>query len=63
MNTRGGKILNTFEGYYNFWRRMRQNTVGKSACQNSGDYCFDPDADTKSYFLLGWKQKAGGSRS
>jgi hypothetical protein len=58
-----GEVLTAFEGYYNFWKKMCQNTVGNSACQNDGDYCFDPDANTKSYCLPDWKQKSDGSGS
>lgn len=53
--------IDAFEGYFNFWKKMCQNSVGGSTCQGSGNYCYDEETQAYSVCLPDWKQKADGS--
>lgn len=55
------EVINAFEGYFNFWKKMCQNSVGGSTCQSNGNYCHDQTTNTYSVCLPDWKQKADGS--
>jgi len=59
------EVLDAFEGYYNFWKKMCQNSVGGSTCQDAGNWnhCHDTVTNKKSVCLPDWKQKADGSRT
>jgi hypothetical protein len=57
------QVLTAFEGYYNFWKQMCQNTRESTACQAGGDYCYDSKNQKRSVCLPDWKQAADGSRS
>ena len=55
-------VLSAFEGYYNFWKKMCQNSV-TGTCQDDGNYCFDSVTNISSVCLPDWKQKSDGSTS
>ncbi len=57
------EVLNSFEGYYNFWKDMCKNSSGKSSnCQLGGNYC---KSGSNSYVCLpDWRHyKTGGSEA
>lgn len=54
-------VMNAFEGYFNFWKKMCQNSVGGSTCQSGGNYCYDETKNAYSVCLPDWKQKKDGS--
>ena len=57
------EVLESFEGYYNFWKEMCMNSSGKSSnCQSGGNYC---KSGSSSYVCLpDWRHyKTGGSES
>jgi hypothetical protein len=54
-------VLDAFEGYFNFWKKMCQNSQGGSTCQPSGDFCLDKATNKKSVCLPDWKQTGDGS--
>jgi hypothetical protein len=55
------QVLHAFEGYFNFWKKMCQNSQGDSTCQPSGEFCLDEATNTYSVCLPDWKQNADGS--
>jgi hypothetical protein len=61
------KVLDAFEGYYNFWKKMCQNSVGYSTCQydqgNPWNRCYDSVTNKNSVCLPDWKQAADGTNS
>lgn len=57
------EVLNSFEGYYNFWKDMCKNSSNKgSNCQSGGNYC---KSGSNSYVCLpDWRHyKTGGSEA
>lgn len=63
-NSRRSDVLDSFEGYFNFWIEMSKNSSNKgSNCQPGGDYC-KSSSGSKYVCLPDWRHyKTGGSES
>merc|ERR1719387_477668 len=65
---RGSKrsdVLEYFEGYYNFWKQMCQDSNNVNTnCQSGGSYCKNDSTGTSSVCLPDWRHyKTGGSEA
>jgi len=58
------RVINAFEGYYNFWKDMCRNSSSQSGCQLEGNLCKDERYSGKSVCLPDWRHyKTGGSET